>query len=145
MTKASDGTEFAGTVTVSVLVDAGTQATGSVGAGACTSEGHGVFSYAPAQAETNGDNVMFTFYGTGAITSSVQFEPTVPTLDLVVEGALTLKEVLRVMLAENAGDLVYSGSATAPVYTFKSQDGTIDRIIATIDASGRNVTTANGA
>lgn len=69
---ATDGSDFAGSVTVYVTGDGGTQAAGSVGAGACTNEGNGFYSYAPAQAETNFDHVAFTFKGTGAITSTVQ-------------------------------------------------------------------------
>ncbi|HSW32863.1 MAG TPA: hypothetical protein VLH36_04520 [Steroidobacteraceae bacterium] len=69
---AADGTAFTGSVTVAVTVDAGTQATGSVGSGACTHEGGGYHTYAPAQAETNGDLIAFTFSGTGAIPATVQ-------------------------------------------------------------------------
>lgn len=72
MITAADGSAFTGAVTVSVTVDAGTQATGSVGSGACTHEGNGYHTYAPAQAETNGDLVAFTFTGTGAIPTTVQ-------------------------------------------------------------------------
>lgn len=69
---ASDGSAFTGSVTVSVTVDAGTQATGSVGSGACTHEGNGYHTYAPAQAETNGTLIAFTFTGTGAVPATVQ-------------------------------------------------------------------------
>lgn len=69
---ATDGSDFAGSVTVYVTGDGGTQATGSVGAGACTNEGNGFYTYSPAQAETNYDHVAFTFKGTGAITATVQ-------------------------------------------------------------------------
>jgi hypothetical protein len=69
---ASDGSAFAGAVTVSVTIDAGTQATGSVGSGACTHEGNGYHTYAPAQAETNGTLIAFTFTGTGAAPATVQ-------------------------------------------------------------------------
>lgn len=72
MINASTGAAFTGAVTVAVTVDAGTQATGSVGSGACTHEGGGYHTYAPAQAETNGDLVAFTFSGTGAIPATVQ-------------------------------------------------------------------------
>ena len=72
MVSASDGSAFTGSVTVAVTVDGGTQATGSVGSGACTHEGNGYHTYAPAQAETNGDLVAFTFTGTGAIPVTVQ-------------------------------------------------------------------------
>ncbi len=67
MVTAADGSEFTGSVTVYVTGDAGTQAAGSVGSGACTHEGHGYHTYAPAQAETNYDLIAFTFTGTGAV------------------------------------------------------------------------------
>ena len=51
MVSATDGSAFTGSVTVYVTIDAGTQAVGSVGAGACTHEGNGFHTYAPAQAE----------------------------------------------------------------------------------------------
>ena len=72
MVSATDGSAFTGSVTVSVTVDAGTQATGSVGSGACTHEGNGYHTYAPSQAETNGDLIAFTFTGTGAMPATVQ-------------------------------------------------------------------------
>lgn len=72
MVSATDGSAFTGSVTVSVTVDAGTQATGSVGSGAATHEGNGYQTYAPAQAETNGDLIAFTFTGTGAVPQTVQ-------------------------------------------------------------------------
>lgn len=72
MITAADGTAFTGAVTVYVTGDAGTQAVGSVGSGACTHEGNGYHTYAPAQAETNYDLVAFTFIGTGAIPCTVQ-------------------------------------------------------------------------
>lgn len=75
---ATDGSAFTGSVTVYVTVDAGTQAAGSVGSGACTHEGNGYHTYAPAQAETNGDLLAFTFVGTGAIPATVQVYPGFP-------------------------------------------------------------------
>jgi hypothetical protein len=78
MVSASDGSAFTGSVTVYVTGDAGTQAVGSVGSGACTHEGNGFHTYAPAQAETNYDHVAFTFIGTGAIPATVQIYTTFP-------------------------------------------------------------------
>lgn len=72
MVAAADGSAFTGAVTVSVTIDAGAQGTGSVGSGACTHEGNGYHTYAPAQAETNGTLIAFTFTGTGAIPATVQ-------------------------------------------------------------------------
>lgn len=78
MVSASDGSAFTSSVTVAVTGDGGTQATGSVGSGACTHEGNGFHTYAPAQAETNYDHVAFTFTGTGAIPATVQMYTTFP-------------------------------------------------------------------
>lgn len=72
LVSATDGSAFTGAVTVYVTGDAGTQAAGSVGSGACTHEGNGYHTYAPAQAETNYDLVAFTFVGTGAIPATIQ-------------------------------------------------------------------------
>lgn len=78
MVNATDGSAFTGSVTVYVTGDAGTQAAGSVGSGACTHEGNGYHTYAPAQAETNGDLVAFTFVGSGAVPATVQVYPSFP-------------------------------------------------------------------
>src|SRR3546814_14454960 len=78
MVAATDGSAFTGAVTVAVTGDGGTQATGSVGSGACTHEGNGFHTYAPAQAETNYDHVAFTFTGSGAIPAPVQVSPPSP-------------------------------------------------------------------
>lgn len=78
MVSANDGSAFTGSVTAYVTGDGGTQAAGSVGAGACTHEGNGFYTYAPAQAETNYDHVAFTFVGTGAVPATVQAYPTFP-------------------------------------------------------------------
>lgn len=78
LVSATDGSAFTGSVTVYVTLDAGTQAAGSVGSGACTHEGNGYHTYAPAQAETNGDLIAFTFVGSGAVPATVQVYPSFP-------------------------------------------------------------------
>src|SRR5512141_2186632 len=72
MVTAADGSAFTGAVTVYVTLDAGTQAQGSVGSGACAHEGNGDHTYAPAQAETDGVLCAYTFIGTGAVPATVQ-------------------------------------------------------------------------
>ncbi len=72
LVSSADGSAFTAAVTVAVTGDAGTQAAGSVGSGACTHEGNGYHTYAPSQAETNFDLVAFTFTGTGAVPATVQ-------------------------------------------------------------------------
>jgi hypothetical protein len=81
---ATTGAAFVGAVVVYVTGDGGTQAIGSVGAGACVAEGQGYFSYTPAAAETNYDHVAFTFVGTGAINATTQ----VATITAAQAGAL---------------------------------------------------------
>lgn len=78
LVSATDGSAFTGSVTVAVTGDGGTQTTGSVGSGACTHEGNGFHTYAPAQAETNYDHVAFTFTGTGAVPVTVQIYTSFP-------------------------------------------------------------------
>ena len=70
MITAADGTAFAGTVTVLITIDNGTQS--ASGGTAPAHEGNGYHSYTPTQAETNGDHVAFTFTGTGAVPATVQ-------------------------------------------------------------------------
>ena len=78
MISASDGSAFTGSVTVLVTGDNGAQTTGSVGGGACTSKGNGLYTYAPAQAETNFNFVEFTFVGTNAIPQSLHIYTSFP-------------------------------------------------------------------
>ena len=61
-----------GTPVVYYTVDGGTQGTG---AGTALHEGNGCWSYVPAQAETNGNHVVFTFALTGAVSQSVNLYP----------------------------------------------------------------------
>jgi hypothetical protein len=61
-----------GTPVVYYTIDGGTQGTG---AGTSTHEGNGCWSYAPAQAETNGNHVAFTFILTGAVSQTVNLYP----------------------------------------------------------------------
>ncbi len=72
----ADGTAFTGTATALITVDGGTQsASGGTGP---THEGNGYFTYIPTQAETNGDQIGFTYTGTGAITATVQVYTSFP-------------------------------------------------------------------
>ena len=101
MTLATDGTTAvtSGTPTVYYTIDGGAQGTG---AGASVHEGNGQWSYAPAQAETNGDHVIFTMVLATAITQAVNvypvsYDPTdaalglnnVAATDIVSSGAIT--------------------------------------------------------
>jgi hypothetical protein len=114
MVSATDGSGFTGSVTVAVTVDAGTQATGSVGSGACTHEGNGYHTYAPAQAETNGDLLAFTFTGTGAVPVTIQVY-TLPTTGILSPATLgrTLVVDAAGLADANAVKLGPTGSGTA--------------------------------
>lgn len=100
LVSATDGSAFTGAVTVSVTGDAGTQATGSVGSGACTHEGNGYHTYAPAQAETNYDLIGFTFTGSGAVPVTVQVR-TWPTDGLASTTNITAGTLTTVTTATN--------------------------------------------
>lgn len=78
LVNATTGAAFTGSVVAYVTGDGGTQAAGSVGSGACTHEGNGFHTYAPAQAETNYDHVAVTFIGTGAVPATVQVYTSTP-------------------------------------------------------------------
>lgn len=69
----TDGSDVtSGSPAVYYTIDGGTQATGS---GTTTHEGNGQWSYAPAQAETNGNHVAFTFVLSGAVSQTVNVYP----------------------------------------------------------------------
>lgn len=61
-----------GSCTVYVTVNGGTQA---AGAGTVTHEGNGEWSYAPTQAETNGNHVAFTWTHTDAVAVTINVYP----------------------------------------------------------------------
>lgn len=71
-----------------------------------------------------------------------QDDVTGAVLEAKVEGSLSLKEILRILLAHAAGDASGLESGTS---VFKSQDGTTDRIVGTYAAGTRNVTAVDGS
>jgi len=86
MNSATDGSAVtAGTPTVYYTIDGGTQATGS---GTSTHEGNGQWSYAPTQAETNGDHLAYTMAISGAISQTVNIYTTANLVDDVWDEAL---------------------------------------------------------
>lgn len=71
----TDGSDVtSGTTTVYVTLD-GTQSTG---AGSVTHSGQGTWTYAPTQAETNGDHVAFVFKNSTAVSALVNVYPNFP-------------------------------------------------------------------
>ena len=121
---ATDGSAFTGSVTAYVTGDAGTQAAGSVGSGACTHEGNGYHTYAPAQAETNYDLIAFTFTGTGAIPQTVQVFTSFPQTGDAFD-----------RLGAPAG-----ASVSADVAAVKAQTAAIEVDTAEIGAAGAGLT-----
>lgn len=63
-------------------------------------------------------------------------------LDAMVEGGLTMAQALRILLAHAAGDAT---GLEGPTATFKSLDGTKDRIVGTYSGGTRNVTGIDGS
>lgn len=106
LVSATDGSAFTGSVTVYVTGDAGTQAVGTVGSGACTHEGNGYHTYAPSQAETNYDLIAFTFTGTGAVPVTIQ----VPTR--VDANVIQLSGTSQTARDIGASVLISSGTGT---------------------------------
>lgn len=131
MVSASDGSAFTGSVTVAVTIDAGTQATGSVGSGACAHEGNGYHTYAPAQAETNGDLVAFTFTGTGAIPATVQVYTSFPQ---------TVDNATNISAIKTVTDAIPNGGALTTLSTkIDTIDDFLDTEIAAIKAKTDNL------
>lgn len=132
MVSASDGSAFTGSVTVAVTIDAGTQATGSVGSGACTHEGNGYHTYAPAQAETNGDLLAFTFIGTGAIPATVQIYPGFPQ---------TVDNATNISAIKTVTDAIPNGGALTTISgKIDTIDDFLDTEIAAIKAKTDGLT-----
>lgn len=139
MVSATDGSAFTGAVTVAVTGDAGTQATGSVGAGACTHEGNGYHTYAPAQAETNYDLIAFTFTGTGAVPATVQvytsFPQTVDNNTLLVTIAAFLDTEIAAILADTnelQTDLVNGGRLDLLIDAIKAKTDSLTFTVANV-------------
>lgn len=150
MVSATDGSAFTGSVTVAVTGDGGTQATGSVGSGACTHEGNGFHTYAPSQAETNYDHVAFTFTGTGAIPATVQVYTSFPqTGDSFARlgapvGASISADIATV---DGVADSILVDTGTTLPATLSTIDGIVDAILldtAEIGAAGAGLTEAGG-
>ncbi len=132
MVSASDGSAFTGSVTVAVTIDAGTQATGSVGSGACAHEGNGYHTYAPAQAETNGDLLAFTFTGTGAIPATVQVYTSFPQ---------TVDNATNISAIKTVTDAIPNGGALTTISgKIDTIDDFLDTEIAAIKAKTDSLT-----
>jgi hypothetical protein len=72
---ATTGAGFVGAVTCYVTLDGIGPTLGSVGGGAASTGGQGVYIYHPSAAETNAASASFTFVGTGAVPSTTTYEP----------------------------------------------------------------------
>ena len=149
MVSATDGSAFTGSVTVAVTGDGGTQATGSVGSGACTHEGGGFHTYVPAQAETNYDHVAFTFSGTGAVPATIQIYTQFPQTGdayarLGAPAGASVSADVAAIKADTAAILVDTGT-TLPA-TLDTIDNFLDTEIAAILADTNELQTdwANG-
>lgn len=106
------GNPFAGEVTVYVTGNGGTQVIGSVDSGVCEHKGNGLHVYRPSAAETNFDNVAFTFVGSGAITHTLELYPKpVPVSAFEIAGAIIA------LLAASSYSSVLTASNGTPRYS----------------------------
>lgn len=145
LTNKSDGSPVtAGSTTVYVLGDAGTQATGSVGSGLATHEGNGFWTYQPDQAETNYAHIAFTFVNTAAVTATVQVFTVAEIWAELLEGSLTASDLLRIMAGVAAGktNIVKTGGSDATV-TFRDVSDASDIVVADMHKSNRTTVTVN--
>jgi hypothetical protein len=126
------GAVFTGAVVVWVTIDAGPQAVGSVALGAATLKGNGVYQYVPAQAETNGASIEYTFIGAGAAPASKTIATITPAQQAALQtatgaGVITgLDLVTDALLAWNivaAGDPLENGDA---VYVLRTLNRILD-------------------
>ncbi len=85
MVSATTGGPFVGTVTVFITIDGGVQTLGSVGAGVCTAEGNGYYTYLPSQGETNGSLIAFTFIGANAVPATIQVATVTATQSTAIQ------------------------------------------------------------
>ena len=140
MVSATDGSAFTGSVTCYVTGDGGTQAVGSVSSGACTHEGNGFHTYAPAQAETNYDHVAFTFVGTGAVPATVQVYTTFPqtgdtyTLANGANGFAAIKSETASILADTGTDGVVVAAGSKTGYSLAADQSGVT--VGTVNALG---------
>ena len=141
MVTISDGSNFTGTVTAEVTIDNGTK---TAGGGTVTHEGEGYHSYAPTQAETNGDHVAVSFAGTGALTQTIQVYTTFPqTVDndtkisLIpttamrgTDSAATASQVAALNNFNPSSDAVANVTLVATTTTNTDMVGTNDALLA---------------
>jgi len=144
LVSASDGSAFTGSVTVYVTIDRGTQAVGSVGSGAAAHEGNGYHTYGPAQAETDGTLVAYTFVGTGAVPQTVQVYTRAATPDVNV-AAVTNNAITAAALASDAVTEIQSGLSTLDAAGVRSAVGlasaNLDTQLGTIDGNVDDIET----
>jgi hypothetical protein len=125
---ATDGSDVtSGSPTVYVTGDGGTQATGS---GTSTHEGNGQWSYAPTQAETNYNHVMFSMSISGAVTGFSERDPI--TLDnFKADVSTLLSELAKVPKSDS--DVTWNATALASINA-EADTAISDADLATADA-----------
>lgn len=148
MVSATTGGAFVGAVTVYVTVDGGVQAIGTVGAGVCTAEGNGYYTYTPSASETNGLLLAYTFIGAGAIPATIQVATvtaaqtaaiSTATGSGVVPASQICTDALTEIRVARAGDVVSPDDMT---FAFNKLLRLIDRWNAEANASFTTVFTA---
>jgi hypothetical protein len=142
LVSATTGAAFEGAVTVYVTGDAGTQAVGSVGAGACTHEGNGYHTYAPAQAETNYDLIAFTFTGTGAVPVTLQVYTSFPQTQDVASGVAVNSLAANSITATAIANDAITDAKVASDVTIASVTGAVGSVTAGVGLADGAITAA---
>lgn len=116
----------------------------SSGVKAEISDGWYSYAYTVAEANTAGEaSIWVTGAGCKQQNLVYMVRPAELLVSTVIEGTLTLEQVLRILLAFPAGTTT-GANTTNPV--FKSQDGLTDRIDMTVNTSGeRSVVVVDGS
>ena len=139
MITAADGTIFTGAVSVLVTINNGTQTAG--GGTAPAHEGNGYHSYAPTQAETNGDHIAFTFIGTGAISATIQVYTTFPQTQDHTTPIANIDTVVDLIKGDTTAILVDTGTSIPLGITVL--DAKIDDVPTVAEFNARTLLAAN--
>ena len=139
MITAVDGTIFTGAVSVLVTINNGTQTAG--GGTAPAHEGNGYHSYAPTQAETNGDHIAFTFIGTGAISATIQVYTTFPQTQDHTTPIANIDTVVDLIKGDTTAILVDTGTSIPLGITVL--DAKIDGVPTVAEFNARTLLAAN--
>lgn len=129
--------------TTHIAGNAVSTSTAQIGVNAVQAGGTAWGSGAITAASIASDAITAAKIATGAIDAdAIAADAVDKIIDEVVEGSLTLRQVVRIMLAALAGKITDADTSTN---SFRDVADTKDRIVATVDATGRTTITLDGS